>query len=427
MAGGRPRRRRAAHAALGAAALSPLAGPRPAAAAGFRVGVGRGADPYATTQRAVQASGEWPSSRMAGRTVLIKPNLVAGQLATTGITTDPQVVRALVDLALAAGAAKVVIVEGGQGEAKFDACGYGFFRTYRTGRVALLDLNEQPVVLAPVSGGLAYHGIYMPTLLFDASVVYVSAAKLKTHRWAGATLSVKNNFGLPAFDRYLPSASSTTRVSMHERGLHQTTVDLVLLRPIDFAVIDGIWGMEGNGPTGGTPIRADLVLAGQNAVAVDRAGLHAMQAPPARVQHLTYAALRGLGPADFAEVQLTGDPFTPLPFRQPEVPPILWRPNAVPRTFSPGSGQSAELSYRLDTPCLTRVDVVRMRDTNPETVHVRTLRDWTSRAAGMDRLTWDGRDDAGAVVPPEEYTVHVQGKYTADGERALATGWVSVS
>jgi uncharacterized protein (DUF362 family) len=427
MAAGRARRRRSLQAALGAAALSPLATARTASAAAYRVGVGRGSDPYTTTQRAVLASGDWPAARIAGRTVLIKPNLVAGQLATTGITTDPQVVRALVDLSLASGAAKVVIVEGSQGEAKFDACGYAFFSSYRPGRVALLDLNEQPVVLAPVSGGLAYHAIYMPSLLFDSSAVFISVGKLKCHRWAGATLSVKNNFGLPAFDRYLISAGATTRAAMHERSLHQTTVDLVLLRPIDFAVIDGIWGMEGNGPTAGTPVRADLVLAGQNAVAVDRAGLHAMQTPPARVQHLTYAALRGLGPADFAEVQLTGDSFTPLPFRQPELPPILWRPAATPRTFSPGAGQTAELTYRLDTACMTRVDIVRLRDTTPDSVPIRTLRDWTSRAAGIDRLTWDGKDDSGATVPPDEYTVHVQAKYTADGERNLATGWVSVS
>ena len=93
--------------AAGVAGL--LAGPQTALAAGVRpwagtspyqVGVGNSSDPYAATQRAVAASGAWPPVSLASRTVVIKPNLVIARPATTGATTDPQVVRALVDLAL---------------------------------------------------------------------------------------------------------------------------------------------------------------------------------------------------------------------------------------------------------------------------------------------------------------------------------------
>ena len=67
---------------------------------GYRVGIGRRFDAYASTRRAVEVCGEWPSSAMAGRTVAIKPNLVLPLPAETGVTTDPQVVRALVDMAI---------------------------------------------------------------------------------------------------------------------------------------------------------------------------------------------------------------------------------------------------------------------------------------------------------------------------------------
>lgn len=124
-------------------------------------------------------------------------------MAETGVTTDPQVVRALVDLALEAGAAQVLIVESGPQGANFSACGYDFFSDYDPdGRVALVDLNSEPVTLAWVPGGMAYTWLYMPELLLDDDVVFISAAKLKCHSHTHATLTMKNLIGLPPAERY---------------------------------------------------------------------------------------------------------------------------------------------------------------------------------------------------------------------------------
>lgn len=134
-------------------------GLRLGSAAAYRVGVGKLADAYAATRRAVEACGEWPAVVMAGRKVVIKPNLVVGMTAETGVTTDPQVVRALVDLALEAEAAQVLIVEDGPHGAKFSACGYDFFDDYDLdGRVSLVDLADEPVVLTAVPGGIGHGG-----------------------------------------------------------------------------------------------------------------------------------------------------------------------------------------------------------------------------------------------------------------------------
>jgi uncharacterized protein (DUF362 family) len=100
------------------------------AAAPYVVGIGRSSDPYAATTAAIAQSGEWPSARITGRTVVIKTNLVLQQPAESGGTTHPEVVRALVDAALASGAAHVVIVESAKLGEGFRACGYDFFRTY---------------------------------------------------------------------------------------------------------------------------------------------------------------------------------------------------------------------------------------------------------------------------------------------------------
>ena len=394
-------------------------------AAPYRVGVGKQGDPYAATMRAVDATGEWPSAAIDGRPVVIKPNLVFPMTADTGAVTDPEVVRALVDLSLEAGAVHVSIVEGGFGGANFSPCGYDFFSSYDA-RVTLVDLNEEPLELAKVPGGLAYHRIYMHSLLFADDVVFISAAKLKTHFHTHATLSMKNLIGLAPIEKYREEADEWRWV-MHDRGISQVIVDLNLLRPVDFAVVDGVWAMEGQGPVEGDPVKMDIVVAGRNALAVDRACLWATILPQRGVKHLSYAARKGLGPAGLDGVEVVGDPVTPRPFAWPtNLPPILEYPSALPKLFSPGSGQETLVISRLAFPCQVRIEIVRTSELTTEVIPIRMLRDWESRPSGFDVLMWDGRDDSGMVVAPGRYTMRVKAKYGDEGTEASATGWVKV-
>jgi uncharacterized protein (DUF362 family) len=395
----------------------------------YRVGVGKDADPYVATLRALDACSEWPPPELFGRQVIIKPNLVVQASPETGAVTDPQVVRAIVDTALAAGAAEVLIAEGAKGGEYFSACGYDFFQSYDpAGRVALVNLDEQPATLVAVPDGLAYRQIYLPELVLDAEAYLISVAKLKCHVETLVTLSMKNLFGLPPLQRYQHAeATVQSRFAMHERGVNQAIVDLNLARPIDFAVVDGIWGMEGDGPWEGDPVRMDMVIAGRNALAVDLVCLQAMDVPQSQVQHLAYAVEKGLGPADASSIDVLGDPFSPKTFRLPTIPPFIERPRAIPSVFAPDRGEGTAIVYWVDRPCWTRVEIIRTSDLTSDVTAVRLLRGWTLRLAGRDILIWDGRDDQGQLVPEGEYTIHIE---ATGGEvsrnHAHATGWVSV-
>jgi len=395
-------------------------------AAQYRVGIGQTTDPYEATQRAITASSDWSPAVISGRKVVIKPNLVLGLGADTGITTDPEVVRAIVDMALEAGAKEVLIVEQGPDGANFTAAGYGFLATYDPdGRVSLVDLDDQPFRLAEVPDGLAYGQLYMPDLLFDPESYLISVGKMKCHMETLVTLSVKNLFGLPPIDAYL-SPPQQGRFAMHRRGVNQSIVDLNLARPIDFAVVDGIWSMEGNGPWGGNPVRLNMVVAGRNALAVDRVCLTAMQIPQAWVQHLAYAADKGLGPADIGPIEFRGDVFTPQVFLQPDIPPVIDFPKSDPPVFNPGHNQQTTVAYWVNRLCLTQVDIVRTDEKSPEVTLVRLLRDWSTRPAGIDTLTWDGRDEAGQLVPPGTYKIRVQATHGEWANNAFATGEITV-
>lgn len=404
-------------------------GPRTAVSATYRVGVGKLADPYTATRRAVEACAEWPAAAMADQKVIIKPNLVVPMMAETGVTTDPQVVRALVDMALESGAAQVLIVEGGPDGANFSACGYDFFSDYDPhGRVALVDLNNEPVVLTEAPGrGMAYMQLCMPELLLADDVVFISAAKLKTHSHTHATLTMKNLMGLPLPEDYRVPPDEW-RFAIHHRGLSQAIVDLNLVRPIDFAVVDGMIGMEGNGPIEGTPVELDMVVAGCNPVAVDRVCLWATALPQLGVQHLTYAARKGMGPTYMRDIRVVGDPLTLHRFEWPtDLPPIIEYPRGVPYTFAPGVGQQTSITYWVNLPCQTQVEIVRTSEVSPEVTLIRTLHDWVDRPAGGETLIWDGRGDEGHVAPSGRYTVRVQARYSDDGTVAYATGWVWVT
>jgi uncharacterized protein (DUF362 family) len=392
----------------------------------YRVGVGSDSNPYAATVAAVSESGEWPAASIAGRTVVIKVNLVLSQPAELGGTTHPEVARALVDLSLAAGAAHVRIIESARLGVGFVNCRYEFFDTYDTeGRVSLLDLSLAKATFTRVPNGSAYGSLFLPNVVLDPNIVFISAAKLKTHVETGATLSLKNLFGLPPVAPYYDpeEAEFRSRFRLHDRSVNQAITDIVLTRPIDFAVIDASVGMEGGSPDQGTPVRMDRVIAGRNAVAVDRVGLAMMQAPQSTAAHLAYAAGSGIGPSTFSQIEVRGA-FTSRAFRQPLIPPTAWIPKAYPVVFAPRLGRQTTIAYSLGEPTEARVQIVRVTDQRPTITTIRTLQDWTMQSAGVNGVRWDGRDDSGQLVSPATYAIRVQTRRDAESMFGAATGWV---
>lgn len=391
----------------------------------YTVGVGHNSNPYTATLRAMLASDGWNPSVIAGKRVIIKPNLVQPQPADTGITTDPEVVRAIVDQALAANAAEVWIVETGVEGAFFEPCGYSFFNDYDP-RVSLVDLVGLPYNMAPVPNGLAYSAIALPIALFDDNAFVISVGKMKVHNLTMVSLASKNMFGFPPIDFYT-APPRVGRFGMHDRSVNESIVDLNLARKPDYAVVDGIWGLEGQGPWGGSPVRMDLVVAGDNALAVDYVCLMAMNIPAARVPHLLYCSVGGLGPAGLNDITIQGDPFEPVTFDIPLSLPTASPPQASPFSINPFLGEQAQISFRLNMPCLCAVEIVRAQPFDPDLPLVRQLRSWGPIYAGPTTLTWDGRDDEGNIALPATYGVRVAARSYLATNVIFAFGWVNIA
>jgi uncharacterized protein (DUF362 family) len=109
---------------------------------------------------------------------------------------------------------------------------------------------------------------------------------MKTHHWAGATLSMKNLFGVVSGGVY-----GWPKNVLHWAGIPECIADLHRALPVHFAVVDGIVGMEGNGPIQGKAKQAGVLVAGRDLRAVDSTCCRIMSIDPGRIEYLRLAAV----------------------------------------------------------------------------------------------------------------------------------------
>ncbi len=221
-----------------------------------------------------------------GKRVVLKPNLVEFD-SNTVINTHPKMVHAALEAFRAAGAADVRIAEGpGHRRETLDlADSAGYFSTVPKFESVFTDLNLDEVtkvnLVRPQS---KLNSLYLPQTILGCDLL-VSMPKMKTHHWVGATLSMKNLFGLVPGGVY-----GWPKNMLHWAGIDECIADLHSLFPKTFAIVDGIVGMEGNGPIQGTPRPVGVVVAGADPVAVDATCCRIMQIDPQRVGYLRLAA-----------------------------------------------------------------------------------------------------------------------------------------
>ena len=221
-----------------------------------------------------------------GKRVVLKPNMVEFDERTV-INTNPKLVHAALEGFKAAGAADVRIAEGpGHRRLTLDlADAAGYFSTIPRFESLFTDLNlDQLRLVNLVRPQSKLRSLYLPNTVLNCDLL-VSLPKLKTHHWAGATLSMKNLFGLVPGGIY-----GWPKNVLHWAGINESIADLHTLFPRAFSIVDGIVGMEGNGPIQGTPRPAGVVVAGADPVAVDATCCRIMGLDPERIGYLDLAA-----------------------------------------------------------------------------------------------------------------------------------------
>ncbi len=254
-----------------------------------------------------------------GAKVLIKPNFLAPAKPERAVTTHPMVLRAVVEYVLQRGALPLVADSPGMGT---------FERLLREGGYSQA-LNGLDVKLRPfkesvlVDIGEPFGRIAIAREAVEADAV-INLPKLKTHAMMMLTLGVKNLFGCVV---------GLTKVQWHMRsGVNRHLFARLLVqiyRAVNPAVtlVDGILGMEGQGPgRSGTPRRLGVLVAGASAPAVDMAVCRLLQVPADELPTHRAAAELGLAPR---EVTISGD-FQPVrDFKLPVLGPLTFGPRRM--------------------------------------------------------------------------------------------------
>ena len=235
-----------------------------------------------------------------GDAVLLKPNIHAIQSYTTGGTTNPSVVAAVVKWAYERGAKKVIVgdspfygcsepercfTDTGMGEAvekagaKWVTFGEHDFRIFRNASRSL-----------PAEVGIS-------EFVFKCDKM-INMAVMKTHFNCLVTLGMKNLKGC---------MRPEDKAAFHKINLNRAIVALnKLVRP-DLTIVDGTVGMEGMGPASGTPVNANLLMAGRDIVAVDSVASFLMGIDPAEVMTIIQGHQAGLGEMDLEKIEVVGE------------------------------------------------------------------------------------------------------------------------
>jgi uncharacterized protein (DUF362 family) len=220
-----------------------------------------------------------------GRSVLLKPNLVEFE-PESSINTNPLLVHAALEAFRAMGASSVRIAEGpGHRRNTLDlADAAGYFKIVPDFEDLFVDLNLDDVSrIRPNRQFSRLKKLYLPHTALSADLL-VSMAKMKTHHWTGATLSMKNLFGTVPSGIY-----GWPKNVLHWAGIEECIADLHAAFPRQFAIVDGVVGMEGNGPIQGTPKHVGILVAGSDPVSVDATCCRIMQIDPYKIGYLRLA------------------------------------------------------------------------------------------------------------------------------------------
>ena len=242
-----------------------------------------------------------------GKQVIIKPNFVG----TTNplCATHVDAVRAVLDFLKPMNPGKIIIGESSASQNTMPGFeNYGYLALEKEYDVTCQDFNTHsgtPYWI--VDGNLRPVGIQIISEFLDPKSYFISLTRLKTHNTVIATMGLKNMvMGCPLN----AGRNSSYKRTMHgssSRWLHYNMFLVAQKVRPQLTVLDGLEGMEGNGPLNGTPVEHGVALAGTDVMAVDSIGAQLMNVPLENLGYLNFCADAGLGIIDRSKIDIIGD------------------------------------------------------------------------------------------------------------------------
>ena len=215
-------------------------------------------------RRSIELIGGIHSFIKRGDKVLLKPNLLYGKGPEKAVTTHPSVVKGMIQIVQEAGGIPLLGDSPGLESAKRVAEKSGIKAVADSMGCPIIEFNRP--VLPPDRKGKVFKNIEIDQSLFEADVI-INLPKWKTHGQMFLTLGIKNLFGCVPGTR---KALWHLKAGKDQELFAQVLVDIYQLVQPSLTILDGVVGMEGNGPNSGKPISLGLVLASQDPLSLDQ-------------------------------------------------------------------------------------------------------------------------------------------------------------
>ena len=246
-----------------------------------------------------------------GSSVLVKPNLLMSKPPEFGITTHPEVLRAVIHL-LKEIDCKIIV---GDGPSVWGKHAENVDEVYEI--TGIRKVTQQEGVKLVIFDKRRMHNKLPLAAVLDECDYLINLPKFKTHEFTLITGAIKNLFGL---------VSGTYKTELHKNNFEPAEFAKILVdiyqevKPA-LTIIDGILAMEGDGPaTSGKTRQLNLLLAGSDCVALDTVMAKIMGIVNYEVLTTKEAALRGLGENEINRIKIEGediDKLNILPFILP--------------------------------------------------------------------------------------------------------------
>jgi uncharacterized protein (DUF362 family)/Pyruvate/2-oxoacid:ferredoxin oxidoreductase delta subunit len=199
-----------------------------------------------------------------GDRVLLKPNLLYGKAPEKAVTTHPSVVRGMIQIIREAGGIPSLGDSPSVGSLMRTAEKSGIRKVAEEMNCPLVEFDKP--MLPPKGDGKFFKQLEIDRAILEADAV-INLPKWKTHGQMLLTLGVKNLFGcVPGSRKQLWHL----RAGENHKVFAQILIDLYKTIKPSLTVLDGILGMEGNGPNSGHPISLGLILASEDSLSLDQ-------------------------------------------------------------------------------------------------------------------------------------------------------------
>ena len=256
---------------------------------------------YQSIAESIELLGGISSFINKGERVLLKPNLLSAKPIEKAVTTHPAVIEAVIRIVKDAGANPFIGDSPGIGSAGQVAAKSGIKEVAERYGVDIVNLSDG--VLIENDKGKVFKRFDVSRMAFEADAI-INIPKLKTHAMMTMTLGVKNLFGCVPGKR---------KVSWHFEAGHdkmafaKMLVELYQLLNPRLTILDGIIGMEGDGPGSGIPRKIGIIAASADAVAMDMVVGRMVGLEPHGLSTTQAAVELGVGETDLDRVEIVGD------------------------------------------------------------------------------------------------------------------------